>query len=395
MTTGLLTTAIPPEQGFPVAEYRRRAAALQERMAAAGLAALLLTTEPDVGYLTGFATRFWESPTRPWFVVLPATGEPIAVVPAIGATVMRRTWVRDIRYWSSPDLVDDGVELLADALRELAPSAGRIGLPMGPETYLRMPLADFERLRATLAPRRFTDATAMVRRVREVKSEAEIDRIRGACHVADQAFARLPEIAGTGIPLDAVFRRFQIACLEAGADRVAYLAGGAGPGGYADVISPATPTALACGDVLMLDVGVVRGGYFCDFDRNVAIGRADDDVRRAHGVLSAAIEAGLAALRPGMTAAELHRVMQAAIEQAGMIDSGGRLGHGLGLQLTEWPSLMPGDETVLQEGMVLTLEPGVVVRPGRIMVQEENLVLRTDGAELLSPRAPADLPVIG
>jgi Xaa-Pro aminopeptidase len=152
---------------------------------------------------------------------------------------------------------------------------------------------------------------------------------------------------------------------------------------------------LTRGDVLMLDTGVIRDGYFCDFDRNVAIGMADDDARRAYAALHAATEAGLAAARPGVTAAALHRVMQAALGTAGARDSGGRLGHGLGLQLTEWPSLMPGDQTVLREGMVLTLEPGVVVRPGRIMVQEENIVLRADGAELLSLRAPAELPVIG
>ena len=70
----------------------------------------------------------------------------------------------------------------------------------------------------------------------------------------------------------------------------------------------------------------------------------------------------------------------------------GVFGHGLGLSLTEWPSLSSLDDTVLREGMVLTLEPGVVVAPGRIMVHEENLVLRDTGPELLSARAPAELP---
>ncbi|MDP5346995.1 MAG: M24 family metallopeptidase, partial [Paracoccaceae bacterium] len=72
----------------------------------------------------------------------------------------------------------------------------------------------------------------------------------------------------------------------------------------------------------------------------------------------------------------------------------GRLGHGLGMQLTEQPSLIPADHTPLAPGMVLTLEPGMVVSEDRIMVHEENIVLRADGPELLSPRAPHDLPVI-
>lgn len=60
--------------------------------------------------------------------------------------------------------------------------------------------------------------------------------------------------------------------------------------------------------------------------------------------------------------------------------------------MSRWPSLLPEDDTPLRAGMVLTLEPGVEVTPGRIMVHEENIVLRADGAELLSTRAPADLP---
>ncbi len=380
---------------LPVGEYRQRVAALQAEMEPAGLGALLLTTEADIRHVTGFATRFWESPTRPWFVVVPLAGEPVAVIPAIGAACMARTWVRDIRTWESPDLADDGVGLLAQALREVVPRAGRIGLPMGPETVVRMPLADFARLQAAVAPRSLVDATAVVRRVREVKSRAEIEAIRAACLVAERAFARLGEIAGLGVPLDAVFRGFQIACLEAGADRVPYLAGAAGQGGYSDVISPATATPLVRGDVLMLDTGVVLDGYFCDVDRNVAIGAADDAVRRAHAQLHEAVEAGLKAVRPGIQASALHRVMVAAIEREGGVAAAGRFGHGFGLQLTEWPSLMPGDDTILREGMVLTLEPAVVLGPGRLMVAEENIVVRAAGAELLSTRAPTELPVIG
>ena len=63
--------------------------------------------------------------------------------------------------------------------------------------------------------------------------------------------------------------------------------------------------------------------------------------------------------------------------------------------MTEWPSVTPKDTTDLREGMVLTLEPGVQIAPGRLLVHEENIVLRAGGAELLGPRAPRDLPVIG
>ena len=376
---------------FPKVEHQARVAALQSGMAAAGMDALLLTTAPDVFYVTGFLTRFWESPARPWFVVVPAKGAPIAVIPSIGSDLMGNTWISDIRSWMSPDLADDGVSLLSDTLADLVPVRGRIGVPMGHETQLRMPLADFERVTKTLKPRVFSDATETVRRVREVKSEAEIDRIRSVCGVADRAFARVPEIAGTGRALDQIFREFQRLLLQEGADWVPYLAGGAGPGGYGDVISPATSRTLQTGDVMMLDTGAVKAGYFCDFDRNWAVGHADDPTRAAYATLYAATKAGLAAARPGASAADVYAAMQQVIGQTG---AAGRLGHGLGLNLTEWPSFIASDRTVLREGMVLTLEPGLEIAPGRIMVHEENIVLRASGAELLSQRAPVDIPVL-
>ncbi|QIE43795.1 aminopeptidase P family protein (plasmid) [Rhodobacteraceae bacterium SC52] len=360
----------------------------------AGLDALLLTTPPDVFYVTGFLTRFWESPARPWFVLVPSAGDPVAVIPSIGELLFSTTWVDDIRTWNAPDPNDDGVSLLADAICELVPEHGVLGVPMGLETHLRMPLADLDTLLSRIAPRALGDATAAVQHVREVKSEGEVSAIRESCRIAGVAFDRVPEFAGSGCPLDDVFRAFQIACLQAGADWVSYTAGGAGQGGYGDVIAPATQVPLRQGDVLMLDTGLVRAGYFCDFDRNYSIGPPDDDVRRAHAALHKATDAALAGLRPGHTASELHTLMAGSLVADGATPCGGRLGHGLGLSLTEWPSVTPMDRTVLRAGMVLTLEPGVQIAPGRILVHEEVIVLRDSGPELLSPRAPTDLPVL-
>jgi Xaa-Pro aminopeptidase len=360
-------------------------------MQPAAIDALLLTSPADIFYVTGFLTRFWESPARPWFVIVPSTGEPIAVIPAIGAELMGRSWLTNILTWDAPDPDDDGVSLLADTIMQLVPANGAVGIPMGLETHLRMPMADFARVTALIAPRRITDATAVVQRVREIKSEAEIAKIRATCSIADRAFARVPEFAQAGRPLDQVFRNFQIALLDEGADWVSYVAGGAGQGGYGDVISPAAAKPLTMGDILMLDTGAVRGGYFCDFCRNYAIGAPNDAARRAHDALYAATDVALETLRPGMTASHLHHTLTNALHAAGATPGGGRLGHGLGITLTEWPSVTAKDTTELREGMVLTLEPGVEIAPGKILVHEENIVLRADGCELLSSRASPQL----
>ena len=374
-------------QGFEIAEFKARLTRAQSRMNAAGLDAILLTTEPDIRYFTGYLTRFWESPCRPWFLVLPRSGDPIAVIPSIGAALMARSWITDIRCWRAPDLEDDGISLLAETLHALGPS---IGTPSGLQSHLRMPLTDFARLNAAL-PQPIGADFDILRSLRLVKSEAEIEKIKTACQIATRAFARVPEIASMGQPLAQVFRDFQRLCLDEGADWVPYLAGAAAPGGYGDVISPADDRPLAAGDILMLDTGLVHDGYFCDFDRNFSVGRPSADVAEGHSRLIEATYAAFEAARPGSTAAELFHVMDKIVTGGAGGSEAGRYGHGLGMNLTEWPSLIPTDHTPLVSGMVLTLEPGIELAPGRALVHEENIVIRENGAERLSQPYSAEM----
>ena len=115
----------------------------------------------------------------------------------------------------------------------------------------------------------------------------------------------------------------------------------------------------------------------------------------AYDVVYRATDAGLKAARPGITAEGLWKVMADVLsESTSSKNAVGRLGHGLGMQLTEWPSNMKGDKTSMQPGMVMTLEPCIEFADGRIMVHEENIVIRDGEPELLSIRAPSEIPLI-
>ncbi|OED49203.1 peptidase M24 [Rhodobacteraceae bacterium (ex Bugula neritina AB1)] len=383
------------ERGFSTAEFEQRTQAAQKIMADLGLDALLLTTEPEVRYFTGFDTVFWLSPTRPWFVVIPASGAPIAVIPEIGGPSMSLTWISDIRTWLAPHPEDDGISLLADTLREVMPGGGTLGLPMGHETHVRMPAADFQKLQGRLDSITMADGTDVVRRLRMVKSNSEIAKIARICSIASSAFEDLPNFINAGDTERQAFAKFKINLLQQGADDVPYLVGSSGPGGFSDVINRPTDRVIADGDMLLLDTGSLWGGYSCDFDRNYAFGHASDAAKQAYDLAWRATEAGLQAARPGITTTDLWGVMAKVLEDGG--DSGhqiGRMGHGLGMQVTEWPSLMPGDNTVIEAGMVLTLEPGFAFGGNKMMLHEENIVIHEDGAELLSRRAARELPII-
>lgn len=380
-------------RGFAPSEFQARTQAAQAYLAQHDLAALLLTTETQIRYFTGFLTRFWESPSRPWFLIVPASGKPVAVIPSIGVALMRATWIDDIRCWSAPDLVDDGVSLLTETLGELCPKEGRIAVPDGHETHLRMPLADFKRLRDGLKPRRICGDYGLMRALRMIKSPAEIAKIETACAIGGRAFARVPEIAHEGAVLDEVFRKFQVLCLEEGADWVPYLAGGAEQGGYTDVISPARSVPLAAGDVLMLDTGLIWDGYFCDYDRNWSIGTPSAEIALAHARLIEATQAAFDVAKAGARASDLFHAMNNVVSKGGETTDAGRLGHGLGMSLTEWPSIIPTDHTVLEPGMVLTLEPGIAAGE-KILVHEENILITTDAPRFLSPASGPEISVI-
>tara|TARA_Y100001936_G_scaffold2820_1_gene2632 strand:+ start:693 stop:1826 length:1134 start_codon:yes stop_codon:yes gene_type:complete len=376
-------------RGFNIAQFENRTLKAQELMQKHELDALLLTTETNVRYFTGFLTRFWESPTRPWYLIIPRKGKPIAVIPSIGEALMSKTWIEDIRTWPSPDLKDDGISLLSDTLDEIAQNKN-IGIPSGTETCVRMPQTDLKKLSQNV---KLTSDFDIVQKLRMTKSNEEIDKIENACRIAEKAFQRVPEIAFENVNLDEVFRKFQILCLEAGADWVPYLAGGADTEGYDDVISPAKVAPLKKQDILMLDTGLVWDGYFCDYDRNWSVGTPSKTVSGAYSQLLEASDAAFELAKPGATASDLFHAMNSILTLNSSSTDAGRLGHGVGMSLTEWPSIIPDDHTVLEKGMVLSLEPGIAIK-NKIIVHEENIEITETGARYLSPKANKDLPVI-
>ena len=372
---------------FLEAEFYQRTEKTQKLMYERGLDAILLCTEAEVRYYTGFRSLFWQSPTRPWFVIIPKRGKPIAVIPEIGRDLMERTWVDEIITWPSPRREDDGVSLLVKVLK----GSNNIGLLMGEEASLRMPLNDFETLNSKINGS-FIDCSDLVKEVRLVKSELEINIIRQVCSIASCAFDRAHQLFHVGQPLDQAFRDFKIALLEAGAEEVPYLVGGAGQDGYLDVISPPSSQPLKNGDILMLDTGSSLKGYFCDFDRNWAIGKASILAKTAYSKLYNATEVALRKIRPGMTCEQVFSLINSSLGES---DSDiGRMGHGLGIQLTEYPSLMLNDKTVLRENMVITIEPSLSYGDGLMMVHEENICIRDGEPELLTKRAAEELPVL-
>ena len=385
---------IVPKRGFSEKEFENRLMKAQKIMYSYKLDGLLVTTPQNIRYFSGYDSQFWESPTRPWFVVIPATSKPIAIVPEIGESEFNKTWLDEIRTWPSPRPEDEGVSLLKATLENLKKTHGNVGAEFGKEMTIRMPVKDLEKLRKTINLN-IIDGSDALWDIRMVKTNAEIEHIKYICSIASDAYNQLPSKLAIGDTERDVVRKLKIDMLQKGADSVPFMPGISGEGGVSQIVCGPTDKVLNNGDILCIDTGSTYDGYFCDFDRNYAFGEISSEVERIHETLWVATEAGIKAAIPGATTDEVWVAMNTIIQEAGTIGNNvGRLGHGLGLQLTEPPSHRPGDNTRIVENMVLTIEPGMEYAPGKMIVHEENIAITKDGSRLLTKRAPRQMPII-
>ena len=114
-----------PIHGFSKREFELRIEKSYKEMNRFDLDALLITSPQNFRYFSGLDTYFWESPTRPWFLVIPNGKEPMAIVPSIGENVLKDTWIKNIQTWLSPNPKDEGVSILASFLNDLTNKFGK------------------------------------------------------------------------------------------------------------------------------------------------------------------------------------------------------------------------------------------------------------------------------
>ncbi len=257
--------------------------------------------------------------------------------------------------------------------------SGRVGFEAE-----HLPYAALERLREA-SPAEWVPTRGVVERLRLRKTSGEVERIRKAQALAEEALAHVLPLLKPGVEEREVALEIEFFLKRRGAEGVAF------PPIVASGERGALPHARASekrlreGELVTLDLGARVEGYHSDMTRTFALGRVDGEWRRVFQAVLEALEAALSALAPGKSAKEVDALARQVLQGHGLdryfVHS---LGHGVGLAVHEGPGLSPYAEDVLEPGMVVTVEPGVYL-PGLGGVRIEELVLLTeDGVELLS-----------
>jgi Xaa-Pro aminopeptidase len=227
------------------------------------------------------------------------------------------------------------------------------------------------------------------------KDETEIERIRAAQALTEEVFAEILEVLRPGRTEREIAAEITYEHLRRGAEAMAFdPIVASGPNAARPHARP-TNRQLQAGDMVVLDMGAMLEGYASDMTRTVAIGEPREDVAEGYRVVRAAQQCALDAARSGLTGKELDATARSHIEDAGLGEYFAHgLGHGIGLEVHEWPRVSHSVEETLPAGACVTIEPGVYVPEEEYGVRIEDIVvLEPEGCRNLT-RADKELRIV-
>lgn len=355
---------------------------LQQHMNQHQVQTLMITDPKHVFYLTGFLSNPHE---RFLAAVLEQGSEPFLIVPALDEEAARAS--ADVSEVITHQDTDQPYQILSARLK------GKSGVVALEKEHLSV--ARFEEMQEALSFSGSMDAGPWLRELRVRKTPDEISKMKHAVSLVEQVLQQALRQVKEGVTENELVAEVEYQIRRLGAD---------GPSfdsmvlfGEKTALPHGVPgtRSLRLGDLIMFDIGVYASGYASDITRTFAFGEISNELATIYLTVLAANEAAIAAVKPGATFAEIDKAARDVISSSGygpyFIH---RLGHGLGIDVHEFPSVHGGNNLLLSEGNVFTVEPGIYV-PGVGGVRiEDDVVVRDHGVEVLTS-FPKNLTYLG
>jgi Xaa-Pro aminopeptidase len=373
-----------------VGARRVRIEAVRERMGELDVDALLLSFGADLPWLTGYRAMPLERLTM---LVLPRSGEPVLVVPALEAPRVRQAGdLFTLVSWTDSE---DPVGLVRSLLGRGGSSPRRLGI--SDRSWATTLLA----LQGRLPASEFVAASSVTAPLRAVKDDVEVDALRRAGAAADRVATALQrgEIALIGRTEAAVSAEIADRLVAEGHQHVNFAIVGSGPNAASPHHEPG-PRVIGPGETVVCDFGGSYAvdddvGYCSDITRTVVTGRPSDEIAECYEVLAVAQAAAVTAARAGVTAGHVDQVAREVIDDAGFGEHFfHRTGHGIGIEEHEDPYLVAGNGQVLQPGHAFSVEPGIYLGGRFGMRLEDIVVVGADGSPEPLNSAEHDLVVV-
>lgn len=393
----------PEYSPFPVSEYEGRVAKARQLMEESGIDALVLTSKENVVYFAGIQTIGWDSKHRPLIVIVPrdpSSAVHMVLAESLFYVARESSWVDELRPWGGwmEGASDDPIAGAFQVLQDLGLAAGTLGLELGYGQRMGMSQEDYSTLVEGLPEAKLMDGSELIWELRMIKSPLEIEALRKACAATTSAFEKgfsalrpgMREKELAGIMFAEMARHTD--------ERPGFMMVRSGPRKYRMANVLAFDKPMRAGELVVVDSGAVYKDYWADFMRMSSIGEPTKEQRRFFDATLESQQAGVDKLAPGVTAHDIFSACNDVLVAHGLADyvTFERLGHGVGLDMHEPPSMARGSELVVQPGMVLTVEPVFWDRPdGKVgnFALEDVVVVTEEGHEVLS-LFPKDLHIV-
>ncbi len=349
------------------------------------LDAVILNPGPTLTHLSGLHFHLMERPV----VLLFAPGQkPAIVLPELEMQKMVGQDMQTFPYSENPADWDA-------AFRAAIASLGLDGKRVGVEPR-QLRLLEFNYVRNAAPAADFPDASSSLAELRLRKDPLEVQRMKRAVEIAQNALESTIPLIKVGMTEREVSSELVVQLLRHGSEPEMPFSPIVSAGlNAANPHASPTDRKLQRGDMLVVDWGAAHDGYISDLTRTFAVGDVDEEYAKIHKVVQEANAAGRAAGKPGATCASVDKATRDVIEKAGYGNFfTHRTGHGIGMEGHEEPYMRGDNMQLLEVGMAYTVEPGIYL-PGRNGVRiEDNMVITENGAESLSDM-PREMRVVG
>lgn len=366
-----------------------RIARLTDAMQKHNFDAIAIVPGANLRYLTGLDFHTSERLT---LALWPADGTPPCfVLPAFEATRAQATASIPLRLYPWSDAEGPG-EALRGAVKAIFDNRpAQVGVE-----YTAMRVMELRGLEQSAPGLRATDATPLLSSMRMAKDQSELAAMAEAARIIDVALQNLLPHIKAGITERQLATIWSNEIIAAGADGESFTSIIASGPNSARPHHNTSDRAFEAGDLIILDGGAVYGGYMSDITRTVALGEPGPEARKMYDLVLAANTAGRAAVRPGVTGAQIDQAARQVISDGGYGDYFlHRTGHGLGLEAHEPPYIVAGSTQPLAVGTTFTVEPGIYIEGvGGVRIEDDVVITEEGGKSLTSfERALIVLPV--
>ena len=350
---------------------------LNASLPSSNLDAVILNPGPTLTHLTGLRFHLME---RPVVLMLAKDQVPAIVLPELELQKVA-SLPYELQVFAYPENPSEWEGVFHKAAQSLRLDGKRIGVE---PRQLR--LLEFRYVRAGAPEADYPDASEALSALRLRKDQAEVEAMRRAVKIAQDALEATIPLIKMGMTEKELSSELVVQLLKHGSEPempFAPIVSG-GPNSANPHASP-TERKLQAGDLLVVDWGATYDGYISDLTRTFAVGEVDEEYEKIHKVVQAANAAGRAAARPGVPCAAVDQAAREVIENAGYGQYfTHRTGHGIGMEGHEEPYMRGDNMQLLEPGMAFTVEPGIYL-PDRNGVRiEDNVVITETGTDVLS-----------